>query len=141
MFTLRTQAFDALSTRELYALLALRAEVFVVEQECAYQDVDGLDPQSTHVNATRDGELVGYLRWYSKGPATAVGRVVTRASARGVGLARRLMEHAMAEISGPITLEAQCYLVDFYRSLGFSPVGQAFILDGIPHQRMDKSPS
>ena len=131
--------FDELSTAELYAILRLRAEVFVVEQACAYADVDGQDPAATHLMAWEGPRLRGYLRWYQRGDRVAIGRVVTAPVARGQGLARRLMARAITRLDGqPLVLDAQTYLVDFYGSLGFEAVGEVFLEDGIPHQRMER---
>lgn len=139
MLTFQQSRFHDLKVAELYAVLRLRAEVFVVEQACAYQDVDGVDQRATHLLMTQADALVGYARWFAKDDATQIGRIVTAPTARGCGYGRRLVQECVSRIgAGPITMDAQTYLVDFYRSLGFSPVGAEFDEDGIPHIRMDR---
>lgn len=139
MPTFQERRFDDLTTAELYAVLRLRAEVFVVEQACAYQDIDGVDQRATHLLMTEADALVGYARWFAKDAWTQIGRIVTAPAARGRGYGRQLVEECARRIgSGPITMDAQTYLVDFYQSLGFSPVGVGFDEDGIPHIRMDR---
>lgn len=140
--TFAWRAFDALQPRELHDALALRAAVFVVEQACLYQDVDGLDPLARHVLAHDGLELVAYARVLPPGTrfdVTSIGRVVVAPRARGSGLGRRLMEEALRgiEASGPvpIALSAQAHLERFYASLGFVP-GERYDEDGIPHVAM-----
>lgn len=135
----------ALDVPTLYELLVLRSAVFVVEQECAYQDPDGRDlfPGTRHVFGRRDDELVAYARVL---PATEekpprIGRVIVSEAARGQQLARPLMELALktCEASWPrlgVELGAQAHLAGFYGSLGFAPVGAPYDEDGIPHQWM-----
>lgn len=141
--------FDALSTTDLYALLQLRQEVFVVEQDCVYQDLDGLDDRAWHLYCSdRDGRPLAVARCLPPGVAfteSSIGRVVTRQSARGSGLGRALMQRAVAfnlrQWPGAgILIGAQAYLEDFYRSLGFAPEGQPYDEDGIPHVHMRYRP-
>jgi ElaA protein len=138
---LRVAAFGELDPYTLYALLRLRAEVFVVEQECVYLDVDGLDtePGTRHLWLERAGEPIAYLRILAAEPGgeCRIGRVVVAKSARGEGLAGRLMEAAL-ELVGerPCELNAQSYLVEFYRRYGFVPAGPERMEDGIPHTPM-----
>ena len=134
--------FHELSAEELYALLKLRSDVFIVEQNCAYPDVDGLDRQALHVWIERDGDVAACLRVMDRGAESeyvSIGRVVTRD--RGHGLGRMLMEagiRAAKEAFGAesIYLEAQEYAAGFYEKLGFRTVSEAFVMDGIPHVRM-----
>lgn len=138
--------FAALSTAQLYELLALRSEVFVVEQQCVFLDIDGVDPQVWHLlGHGDDGRLLAYARLLPPGlksPTDAViGRVVTAPAARGSGAGRALMGEAVAhgERLWPghaITLHAQAHLERFYASFGFTPVGQPYVEDGIPHIEM-----
>ena len=139
---LRVAAFGELDAYTLYALLRLRAEVFVVEQECAYLDLDGLDtdPGTRHVWLERAGEPVAYCRVLAAGADGGewqVGRVVVAKAVRGAGLARRLMDAAL-ELVGerPCRLNAQSYLVELYRQYGFAPDGAEYLDDGIPHTPM-----
>ena len=137
------RSFDDLTTRELYAILALRASVFVVEQRCVYQDVDGADAAARHVWATRAtddrDEIVAYLRIVPAGAKYAeasIGRVVVAPGARGGGLARELMQRGIAAAGAAVRIGAQAHLESFYRSLGFVPVSGVYDEDGIPHVEM-----
>ncbi|WP_051207113.1 GNAT family N-acetyltransferase [Saccharospirillum impatiens] len=140
--------FEQLDTRTLYDVLALRAAVFVVEQNCPYQDADGLDDQAWHLLGYRAGELVGVARLLPPGVAgerPAIGRVVTRANARGQGLGRELMGEAVSALAvlfpgSGMALGAQAHLVHFYQAFGFVPVGAVYLEDGIEHQWMQRAP-
>jgi ElaA protein len=137
--------FDGLSVRQLHDLLALRAEVFVVEQRCVFQEIDGLDPSTWHLLGT-DGALKAYARLIPpgvKGPDALIGRVVTSPAARGGGTGRALMAEALAQCERlwpgqAITLHAQAHLERFYASFGFAPSGERYVEDGIPHIEMRK---
>lgn len=136
--------FDALTAGELYELLQLRAEVFVVEQACAFQDMDGADHHAMHVLGTVDGELVAYARCFPAGvkfPEASIGRVITRESVRGSGTGHELMRQSMACIGQhwggqPIRIGAQARLEKFYLQHGFLTTGAPYIEDGIPHVEM-----
>jgi ElaA protein len=142
--------FDALSARELYEALRLRAEVFVVEQECAFADPDGHDPRALHLLGWRDGApdespaLLAYARLFAPGALFAeasIGRVVTSPAVRGSGLGRALMLEAMARTAAlfpaaPVRLAAQQRLERFYTTLGFRTVSTSFLEDGIVHVYM-----
>ena len=147
----RVVAGDSLTAADLYAALRLRSQVFVVEQECAYQDVDGADlwPGTLHVLAERDGALVAYARILESAPGVAhsaptsglrIGRVLVASEARGTGLARAVMEQALAECARRpelgVELSAQAHLVGFYGGLGFVATGDEYDEDGIPHVDM-----
>jgi ElaA protein len=136
--------FDELDNRTLYAILRLRAEVFVVEQECAFNDVDGRDSEAgaQHVWVERDGNVVAYLRVLEERDGSArIGRVVTAASARGEQLGDAVMEAALAGLAGrTIVLDAQSRLVPWYERLGFSVSGAEFVEDGILHTPMRRAP-
>jgi ElaA protein len=124
----------------LYRVLALRVDVFVVEQECAYRELDGRDtePGTRLVWAERDGEVVATLRVLTEADGTArIGRVATAASARGEGLAALLMKRAL-ELTEEVevVLHAQSYLTDWYARFGFERDGAEFLDDGIPHTPM-----
>ncbi|MCY1140215.1 GNAT family N-acetyltransferase [Actinoplanes sp. Pm04-4] len=140
---LRSATFRDLDTTTLYALLKLRSDVFVVEQECVYADLDGRDdePGTRHLWFTRHGEVRAYVRILDDGDVQRIGRVVTAKSARGAGLAGRLIEEALTVIGHrPAVLDAQSYLVEFYSRYGFEPTGPEFIEDGIPHTPMRREP-
>lgn len=133
--------FADLDAKTLYALLKLRTDVFVVEQACPYPELDGRDTEPTTRHlwlADEPAEPQAYLRILAEPDGAArIGRVCTAASARGQGLSRRLMEAALARTGDrPCVLDAQSYLVDFYRSFGFTVAGPEFVEDGIPHVPM-----
>ncbi|MFM7332012.1 MAG: GNAT family N-acetyltransferase [Brachymonas sp.] len=136
--------FEALSSRQLYAILLLRSEVFVVEQECIYQDMDGTDHEAMHLVGTQDGRLMAYARCYPPGiryPEASIGRVITRGELRGSGAGHALMREAIAKISEqrgpqPIRISAQAHLKDFYAQHGFTVQGDVYDEDGIPHLQM-----
>lgn len=132
-----------LGKEQLYAILQLRTEVFVVEQKCAYQDVDGQDlaGDTCHLMAWQDDQLQAYLRLLdpeSQGGDVVIGRVVTAPSARGKGLGHGLMENALEQAEKrwpgvPVYLSAQAHLQDYYGRYGFVVAGEEFVEDGIPH--------
>lgn len=138
----QTATMEELSSRELYRLLRLRSEVFVLEQRCVYLDPDGLDDQVWHLQGlSADGALHAYARLLppSLGEGAArIGRVITAPAARGGGVGRLLMQQALAECTRlwpgvAIELGAQAHLKDFYGSFGFTPVSDIYDEDGIPH--------
>ena len=136
--------FQSLLPQQLYAALQLRGEVFMVEQNCVFQDLDGADDQAMHLLGLSDGELLAYARCFPAGVKFAeasIGRVLTRASARGLGLGHDLMREAIDRLVGqwgpqPIRIGAQAHLEGFYAQHGFVPVGQTYLEDGIPHIEM-----
>ena len=138
------KSFDNLSPSELYAILRLRNEVFVVEQNCPYQDADNKDLQCQHLMILKDNELMAYARLVPPGISynqMSIGRVVTSPKARGTGVGRILMNTAIEHCrqlfgNGSIQIGAQAYLIKFYGSLGFNPVGEIYDEDGIPHIHM-----
>ena len=138
------KAFDQLSLQELYTILTLRTNVFVVEQACPYPEVDGKDPNCLHLLGTINGELVAYLRILPAGlryDEVSIGRVVIKPSHRGKGLGRLMMEQAIHCITNEwkesqIIIGAQAYLEKFYQSLGFEPVSEVYLEDDIPHLDM-----
>lgn len=137
-------SFEALDTPVLYELLRLRAEVFVVEQSCAFQDVDGLDPQALHLLGWHGTELVAYARCFPAGVTFAeasIGRVVTRGSARGAGWGHLLIAEAIHVVAThwgrqPIRIGAQARLKKFYEGHGFADVRLPYVEDGIDHIEM-----
>ncbi len=137
--------FEALSGLEVYEVLALRAQVFVVEQRCAYLDPDGKDAGAWHVSGRDGSRLVAYARALAPGVSFvewSVGRVVVAEAHRGRGLARAAMRCALAGVVAtagravPIRISAQAHLERFYRSLGFVKEGDPYDEDGIPHIEM-----
>ncbi|SDF89070.1 GNAT family N-acetyltransferase [Pseudonocardia oroxyli] len=134
---MRSARGDALTARQLEAILALRVAVFVVEQDCPYQEVDGRDtlPTTWHVWT---GDVDACLRVLTEPDGTRrIGRVCTAEKARGSGLAAALMRAALVEIGdAPSVLDAQTYARGFYERFGFAAIGAEFDEDGIPHIRM-----
>lgn len=144
MLAFKTTQFDQLTPRQLQAIYKLRVQIFVVEQNCAYQDVDDTDLTASHLmGTTADGQLVAYARLMKEPDDQArFGRIVVSAAARGNGNGKALIRAAIAEIqrlwpaTTQINIQAQHYLDRFYRSFGFKPVSAVYLEDGIPHQDM-----
>lgn len=140
-------AFAELDARTLYEILQLRVDVFVVEQQCAYRELDGRDtePATRHLwVAAANGAVVAYLRMLDEtGNTTRIGRVVTARTHRGRGLADLLVRHAIARTSGPVVADAQAHLRRWYEERGFVVTGPPFDDAGIPHvpMRRDESPA
>ncbi len=137
--------WDNLSANELYEMLALRIRVFVIEQNCPYQDADGKDKQSYHLFATdENGECLACLRIVKPGVSYkewSIGRVATDIRTRRSGLGKEMMIQAMdwlrKEQSNPsVRISAQSYLEGFYKSFDFVPTGKAYLEDNIPHLEM-----
>jgi ElaA protein len=144
MVIFKTARFADLDTTTLYRLLKLRVDVFVVEQQCAYPELDGRDtePGTVHLWAERDGEITGYLRILDDGAQARIGRVLTAKSARRSGVGGQLMEHALAAMGDrPSVLDAQSHLIAFYKRYGYVQSGPSYLEDGIPHTPMAKAAS
>ena len=141
--TFKYLAFNDLSLDMLYAIMRLRQEVFIVEQDCPYLDADGSDQASFHLMGfDEEDELVGYIRLlpqgltYEKYPS--IGRVVISSKIRGTGAGKVLMKEALQKArlqfgDAPIKISAQCYLIRFYENLGFKIIGEEYLEDNIPH--------
>ncbi len=130
-----------LSGREVYEILRLRVDVFVVEQDCPYHEVDGrdLETDALHLWLTDDNGITSYLRVLSAPDGKRIGRVVTRIDARGLGLSAQLMTVAVERYGHhTLVLDAQSHLQDFYRRFGFEPCSAEFIEDGIAHVTMSR---
>jgi ElaA protein len=140
----QTLAFAELSLEQLYAVLRLRQQVFVVEQQCAYLDLDNGDHTAVHMLGSNHSGLVAYQRCLPPGQSHAessLGRVVVSPDMRGHQLGRELVQRGIAyNLSqwpqSDICISAQAHLQDFYASLGFTAEGNAYLEDGIPHRRM-----
>ena len=140
----RFVSFEELTTRELYEVLQLRSEVFVVEQTCIFQDMDGADQEAMHLLGTVNGQLAAYARCFAasaKFPEASIGRVTTRDTLRGGGAGHVLMREAVARVLahwGPqaIRIGAQERLEKFYMQHGFLDAGVPYIEDGIAHIEM-----
>jgi len=137
------KSFGELTTTELYEILRVRAEVFVVEQECVYQDLDGLDYDSMHVFLEQDGKVQAYLRVFlreEKEKVVQIGRVLTYKRGVGLGLELLLKGIEVAKTffqAKKLYLEAQVYAIGFYEKAGFKVVSEEFLEDGIPHVCME----
>ena len=143
----KIKRFNELSTSELYSLLQLRSEVFVAEQNCVYQDVDGKDNKAIHVLGYFDTELAAYSRLFDKGiyfEEASIGRVVVSPKHRDKKLGHDLMQVSIAAVNEHfkehnITISAQEYLKKFYESHGFVQTSEMYLEDDIPHIQMKKS--
>lgn len=140
--------FSELTVKQLYAILMLRSEIFVVEQNCIYLDPDGKDIYALHLMGMEKDSLTAYIRLF---PPTDIenyiifGRVVTARSARGKGHGKKLMQELLAYCNThfpgvTIKCSAQHYLQKFYESFGFKAYGEVYDEDGIPHKAMRRDP-
>lgn len=141
--------FSELSTTQLYAILAARSEVFVLEQNCAYLDIDGLDLDCLHLIAWKESQVAAYLRIVPPGlkyPEVSIGRVITSQAARGSGIGKQLLAKGLEQIQvtypgQAVLIQAQQYLEKFYQAFGFVTVSDVLLEDGIPHFMMLRSTS
>lgn len=137
----KLKKFEELKGEEVYKILKIRNEVFIVEQQCAYEDCDGKDENSYHLYLEDNGEIISYLRILKKGVSydeVSIGRVLVNKNYRGRGIAREMMTRAINFIEENLKetdmkIQAQAYLVDFYKSLGFKEVSKEYLEDNIPH--------
>ncbi len=140
------KTFNELTTSELYAILQLRSEVFVVEQNCVYQDIDGKDDKALHVLGIKEGKIIAYTRLFKPNEyfiESSIGRVVVKESERKFRYGHQLIAFSIKTIenrfdTNTIKIGAQTYLKKFYESHGFVKVGEEYIEDGIPHIYMIK---
>ena len=126
MSEIESSSFDELSLDRLYEILQLRVEVFVVEQQCAYSEIDALDSEAQHLWIDDQAGLASYVRVITEPDQLRIGRVVTRRDARSQGLSQRLIEHVLSSTDGPWVLSAQSYLSKWYSQLGFARSGPEF---------------
>lgn len=141
------KAFNALSLEELYQVLRLRNEVFIVEQNCPYQDMDNADQKALHLLGFAGQQLAAYTRLFEPGikfDMASIGRVITASFARGTGTGRSLMQESIKAVEEnwgkvPIKIGAQLYLQKFYESLGFAQSSEMYLEDNIPHIEMVRS--
>jgi ElaA protein len=146
MLDIQTKTFEQLNTKELYDLLQLRSEVFVVEQDCVYQDIDGKDQKAFHMLGYKNKNLVAYTRIFKPGDyfkEASIGRVVIKEAQRQYGYGYDIMSASVEAIqkhfkTSDIRISAQTYLKRFYNNLGFKEVGEEYLEDGIPHVNMIK---
>jgi ElaA protein len=140
----KTKTFDELSTQELYQILRLRSEVFVVEQNCVYQDIDNKDQKALHLFGTLEGEIIAYSRLFKPGDYfefSSIGRVVVAEKHRDKNFGHALIDQSILEIKNwfkveNITISAQLYLKKFYESHGFKATSAMYLEDDIPHIEM-----
>ena len=138
------KTFAELTNDELYAILRLRNEVFVVEQNCVYPDLDNKDQRCHHLMGWRNDLLAGYSRVIPPGISyveSSIGRIVTSPAARGFGVGRELVRKSIDTLyilygKQPVRIGAQCYLTRFYESFGFVQKGETYLEDGIQHIEM-----
>lgn len=139
---IRRKRFEELTTGELYEILRCRSEVFIMEQDCVYQDLDGIDQHSTHLYVEEDGRILSYLRVIDAGvkyAAASIGRVITMKDARGRGLSTMLLREAIEiarEGAKVVEIEAQAYLREFYKRFGFVEISDVYMYEGLPHISM-----
>ena len=139
-----TYHFDELTARKLYEFLKLRVDVFIVEQDCPYPELDNLDQESIHMAYTENGRTLAYARLVPGGvkyDLPSIGRVIVHPDARSRGLAKQLLEKSIDYIlkewkADEIQLQGQVYLKGFYESFGFVPISEEYDEDGIPHVDM-----
>ena len=144
MLNIVIKSFEQLTTTELYQLLQLRSEVFVVEQDCVYQDMDGKDEMALHVLGYHDDQLAAYTRLFKPGDyfkESSIGRVVVKDLFRKHGYGYNIMEASIDYLEkkvvvNRIEISAQTYLKRFYNNLKFKEVGEGYLEDGIPHIKM-----
>ncbi len=144
MLEIQVKTFNELTLSELYDILQLRSEVFVVEQDCVYQDIDGKDQKSLHVIGFKAKKIVAYTRIFKAGDyfkEASIGRVVVKENERHYKYGYTIMKASIEAIkshynTSDIRISAQCYLKTFYNNLGFKEVGDEYLEDGIPHINM-----
>lgn len=136
-------SFNSIPGTQIYEILKLRQDVFILEQKCFYEDIDYTDLEAEHLLVSGKDELCGYLRIVPPGikyREISIGRIAVKKSFRGQNLGRMLVNRALNEIqtrkSQPVRIEAQAHLISFYSDLGFSTDGAVYDLDGIPHVEM-----
>jgi ElaA protein len=141
------KTFIELNTTELYNILQLRAKVFVVEQDCVYQDLDGKDQNAIHIIGVKSDKIIAYTRIFKPGSyydVASIGRVVVAKKERRYGYGKVIMEASIEAVKEylkeeTIKISAQEYLKKFYNELGFKEVGERYLEDGIPHIVMIKT--
>ena len=142
----KIKSFAELSVPELYEILKIRQEVFVVEQTCHYFDADGYDDKALHLWAESNGEILAYCRIFDAGikyEEASIGRVLTNPNCRNLRLGKTLMTFALLTIearfrAAAVRISAQDYLLKFYAEFGFQDTGKKYLEDNIPHTEMIK---
>jgi len=147
MLDISIKTFEQLSLEELYFILQLRSEVFVVEQDCIYQDIDAKDQYALHIIGKKDTKIIAYTRVFKGGDyfkEASIGRVVVSLKDRHLNYGQQIMETSIVAIknnydTSEIKISAQKYLENFYNNLGFKTIGDPYLEDGIPHIAMLKN--
>lgn len=142
--TWTVKPFETLSTNDLYRIVQARVEIFVIEQNTPYQDLDNTDQKALHLWAEQDGKILAYCRLFNKGikyNEASIGRVLTTEGARGTGLGKQLIARAIEVIekeyqTSEIRISAQDYLIKFYSDFGFQDTGKKYLEDNLPHTEM-----
>ena len=140
----KIKTFDEFTVPELYAVLKARIDVFVIEQNCPYPDLDNYDQKAVHIWAEENGDVLAYCRIFDKGikyDETSIGRVLTTEKARGKSLGKQLIQYAVETIenrfhTAEVRISAQDYLLRFYSGFGFEDTGKKYLEDDIPHTEM-----
>ncbi|WP_419869416.1 GNAT family N-acetyltransferase [Chryseobacterium sp. CT-SW4] len=140
----KIKSFDEFTVPELYKVIKARVDVFVVEQNCPYADLDGYDEKAIHLWAEENGEVLAYCRIFDKGikyNETSIGRVLTTEKGRGKSLGKQLIQYAIETIenrfrTSSVRISAQDYLLRFYGGFGFEDTGKKYLEDDIPHTEM-----
>lgn len=140
------KSFDELDTQELYKIIQARIEIFIIEQNTPYQDLDDTDQKALHLWAEQNNEILAYCRLFHKGikyNETSIGRVITTQKARGKGLGKQLISYAIQIIqnrfhTSEIRISAQDYLIPLYSTFGFKDTGKKYLEDNLPHTEMVK---
>lgn len=144
MIDIEIKPFGALTTKELYELLRLRSEVFIIEQNCVYEDMDGNDQKAVHIVGKKEGSIIAYARIFKPGDycgKASIGRVLVKKGERKFGYGKDIMKNAIRAVHENlkepiIQVSAQLYLERFYHEMGFNQVGDGYLEDGIPHITM-----
>lgn len=147
MHIFKIKRFNEFSINELYSVMQLRSNVFVVEQNCVYLDLDGKDEKALHVVGYENDKIVAYARLFNQGDyfeEASIGRVVVDPVGRGKGFGHELMKAAIEAVqthyqTAKITISAQEYLQKFYEEHGFQKVSEMYLEDDIPHIRMERN--
>nr|WP_152909133.1 GNAT family N-acetyltransferase [Chryseobacterium sp. Hurlbut01] len=140
----KIKSFEEITTSELYEIIKARVDVFVVEQDCPYPDLDDYDQKALHLWAEKDQKVLAYCRIFNKGikyPETSIGRVLTTEKGRGKNFGKQLIQYAVETIenrfrTSEIRISAQDYLLRFYSGFGFEDTGKKYLEDNIPHTEM-----
>lgn len=140
----KIKSFEEITTSELYEIIKARVDVFVVEQDCPYPDLDDYDQKALHLWAEQDQKVLAYCRIFNQGikyPETSIGRVLTTEKGRGKNFGKQLIQYAVETIenrfrTSKIRISAQDYLLRFYSGFGFEDTGKKYLEDNIPHTEM-----